>query len=191
MLRILFVALFCFLYQSSQAQQYAFVSYSTSAGLPQSQVTVMAQDADNYLWIGTLGGVARFNGKDFLTFSTNDGLFNNNITSISVQDNQIYVGHEGGISLIKNKKVVQTWLLPQTHQSIAVSCIFSFGNKVLVGTNGAGLFKIEDSLSFAKIKKEREKAKKEEFDTNQLKGATKHLLRYSKFYEESFLMMTK
>src|SRR5690606_11678050 len=51
-----------------------------------------------------------------------------------------------------------------------------------------GLFKIEDSLSFAKIKKEREKAKKEELDINQLKGATKGLLKYSKFYDDSFLM---
>lgn len=51
-----------------------------------------------------------------------------------------------------------------------------------------GLFKIEDSLSFAKIKQERDKAKKDEFDINQLKRATKSTLRYSKFYDNSFLM---
>jgi len=51
-----------------------------------------------------------------------------------------------------------------------------------------GLFKIEDSLSFAEMKKERAKAKKEEFDVNQLKGGVKRLLRFSKFYDNSFLM---
>lgn len=51
-----------------------------------------------------------------------------------------------------------------------------------------GLFKIEDSLSFAKVKKEQEKVEKEEFDSNQLKNATKGLLKYSRFYDNSFLM---
>ncbi|PKQ44729.1 carboxypeptidase-like regulatory domain-containing protein [Confluentibacter flavum] len=51
-----------------------------------------------------------------------------------------------------------------------------------------GLFKIEDSLSFAEIKKEEKKEEKEEFDINGLKGATKGLLRYSRFYNNSFLM---
>src|SRR5690606_12373765 len=51
-----------------------------------------------------------------------------------------------------------------------------------------GLFKIEDSLSFDKIKQEREKAEKEEINIKQLKGATQHLLSYSKFYDNSFLI---
>ena len=51
-----------------------------------------------------------------------------------------------------------------------------------------GLFKIEDSLSFAKLKKEQEEAKKEEFDIKGLKRGTKSLLRYAQFYDNSFLM---
>ncbi|MGE5942944.1 MAG: carboxypeptidase-like regulatory domain-containing protein [Flavobacteriales bacterium] len=51
-----------------------------------------------------------------------------------------------------------------------------------------GLFKIEDSLSFAEMKKEQKEAKKEEFNVNQLKGGTKRLLRFSRFYNNSFLM---
>jgi CarboxypepD_reg-like domain len=51
-----------------------------------------------------------------------------------------------------------------------------------------GLFKLEDSLSFVEIKKEREKAKKEEFDIKGLKAGTKRLLKYTHFYDNSFLM---
>ncbi|WP_100615639.1 carboxypeptidase-like regulatory domain-containing protein [Confluentibacter citreus] len=51
-----------------------------------------------------------------------------------------------------------------------------------------GLFKIEDSLSFEEMNKEQKKPKKDEFETNQLKGATKGLLRFTKFYDNSFLM---
>ncbi|WP_111306835.1 carboxypeptidase-like regulatory domain-containing protein [Confluentibacter sediminis] len=51
-----------------------------------------------------------------------------------------------------------------------------------------GLFKIEDSLSFAEIKKEQEKAKKEEFNSKDLKQSTRRTLKYSQFYDNSFLM---
>src|SRR5690242_12073429 len=37
-------------------------------GLPDSSVTALAQTADGYLWIGTYNGLARFDGKRFVTF---------------------------------------------------------------------------------------------------------------------------
>lgn len=51
-----------------------------------------------------------------------------------------------------------------------------------------GLFKIEDSLSFEKIKKERAKADNQAFDTENLKKSTKQVLKYSQFNDNSFLM---
>jgi hypothetical protein len=51
-----------------------------------------------------------------------------------------------------------------------------------------GLFKIEDSLSFAEIKKDQQKAKKEEIDSKNLKQSIRRSLRYSQFYDNSFLM---
>src|SRR5690349_19012150 len=37
-------------------------------GLPDSSVTAIAQTPDGYLWIGTYNGLARFDGKRFVTF---------------------------------------------------------------------------------------------------------------------------
>ena len=87
---------------SSFAQRYSFLNYNTAQGLPQSQVTSLTQDDDGYLWIGTLGGLARFNGKDFFTYSTENGLHNNRVTSIGFIEKDLWIGHEGGISLIQN-----------------------------------------------------------------------------------------
>ena len=41
------------------AQKYAFTTYSTEQGLPQSQVNAICQDKEGYLWVGTLGGLAK------------------------------------------------------------------------------------------------------------------------------------
>src|SRR5690606_26105130 len=52
-----------------------------------------------------------------------------------------------------------------------------------------GIFKIEDSLSLAQeMKKEQEDSNKETFSIKNLKNATKRQLKYSQFYDNSFLM---
>lgn len=42
--------------------------WTADAGLPDSSVTALAQTPDGYLWIGTYNGLARFDGKQFVTF---------------------------------------------------------------------------------------------------------------------------
>lgn len=41
------------------------VHYNNENGLPQNTITAMAFDADGFLWIGTEGGLVRFNGYSF------------------------------------------------------------------------------------------------------------------------------
>ncbi len=44
-------------------------SWQKEDGLPQSSVNAIVQDGDGYLWIGTFGGLARFDGVRFETVS--------------------------------------------------------------------------------------------------------------------------
>ena len=49
-------------------------SWQTRDGLPQSTVNTILQTRDGYLWVGTSGGLARFDGVRFRTFGLEDGL---------------------------------------------------------------------------------------------------------------------
>lgn len=42
--------------------------YDVENGLPQNLVSGIVQDADGFIWVSTLDGLARFDGKEFLTF---------------------------------------------------------------------------------------------------------------------------
>jgi Two component regulator propeller len=42
--------------------------FNSDDGLPQNSVTSIAQTADGYLWLGTFGGLARFDGQHFRVF---------------------------------------------------------------------------------------------------------------------------
>jgi ligand-binding sensor domain-containing protein len=44
--------------------------WRTDSGLPQNTVHTVLQTRDGYLWLGTDGGLVRFNGLDFVTFAS-------------------------------------------------------------------------------------------------------------------------
>lgn len=124
------------------SQKYAFQSYSTEEGLPQTQVTSFCQDDDGYLWVGTLGGLSRFNGREFRTFSPDDGLLNNRIQSLSFDRGRIWVGHDGGISYIENNEI-KSVEFEGRDMSRNVREIVQFKNRVVVCANlGGGLFEL-------------------------------------------------
>jgi ligand-binding sensor domain-containing protein len=49
-------------------------SWRTIDGLPQNSVTALAQTPDGYLWVGTQGGLARFDGVRLVTYGLAEGL---------------------------------------------------------------------------------------------------------------------
>lgn len=144
MTRVLSLLAFLFLCALVHAQKYPFVTYGTEQGLPQSQVTSFTQDHKGYLWIGTLGGLAKFGGSKFITFSSNDGLLNNRISALDFYDNTVWVGHDGGISKIKNNKIEGVAFEGTGNdRSRQVSDIIKFKDRYFICSNGGGLFELK------------------------------------------------
>ena len=46
--------------------------FGAKEGLPQNTVLTMTQTRDGYLWVGTLAGLARFDGRRFTAFDPNN-----------------------------------------------------------------------------------------------------------------------
>jgi len=68
--------------------------------LPNNTVLSIKEDEGGFLWFGTAGGgIARFDGKSFLTFTVVQGLADNNVNAI-VQDKKgiIWAGTNKGLS---------------------------------------------------------------------------------------------
>lgn len=76
------------------AQKSNFRYFSVNEGLPQSSVHSMYQDRDGYLWFGTQGGVARYDGNRFITYNQKHGLSGNHVHTI-FQDSRgdLWFGH--------------------------------------------------------------------------------------------------
>lgn len=52
-------------------------TYTCIHGLADSQVNVIYRDSDGVMWFGTLDGVSRYDGREFVDFTTKDGLASN------------------------------------------------------------------------------------------------------------------
>ena len=126
-------------------QKYAFQTYSTEDGLPQTQVRAFCEDDNGYLWVGTLGGLAKFNGKEFTTFSPKEGLLNNRIQSLFFDKGILWIGHDGGVSTWENNKF-RHFKLSGEHKSREVSKIVRFNGRIVACVNrGGGLFEVENN----------------------------------------------
>ncbi len=79
----------------------AYVSriWRTQDGLPENRVRALAQTPDGYLWIGTTGGLARFDGVRFVVYTrfNTAAISEDNIRSLHVaKDGSLWVATDGG-----------------------------------------------------------------------------------------------
>ncbi len=79
------------------SQTYFFDQYSVQQGLAQSKVYAIIQDRNDYIWLGTDGGVSRFDGITFENFTSENGLAVNGIQALHEDSaGNIWLGHRGG-----------------------------------------------------------------------------------------------
>ena len=79
------------------SSDYTIDSWQTPDGLPANTVTAISQSPDGYLWIGTLNGLARFDGIRFKVFGKAEGLLNNRVLCLLFDRlGALWIGTDGG-----------------------------------------------------------------------------------------------
>ncbi len=84
----------------------SFIDIGPSQGLDLAGIRILFTDSRNDIWIGTGEGLARWDGEEFSTYSTRNGLYDNMIWSISEpEDGRIMIVTRRGFNFISNGKV--------------------------------------------------------------------------------------
>ena len=80
--RILLIVSFLSVQPSLVAQRFNIEAFTVSSGLPGNQVNKVIQDRFGRLWIGTMSGGCRFDGKNFIRFDQGNLLYSNPVKTI-------------------------------------------------------------------------------------------------------------
>ena len=127
-IRCLLTLAACICIGNTYAQRYPFHNLSVDDGLIQSQATCLAQDKIGNLWVGTLGGLSRYNGRNFTNYTVRDGMQSNVVSALAVDTmGNIWVSSAAGISQFNGKSFVNyaipggTMRSPNISQQIGVA----------------------------------------------------------------------
>lgn len=102
--RLLLIAAALALSAHAIAQRYPFYNLNVENGLIQSQVSCITQDKKGNLWIGTLGGLSRYDGQTFTNYSVRNGMLHNTVRDIATDtQGHIWLGTSDGVSEFDGK----------------------------------------------------------------------------------------
>jgi ligand-binding sensor domain-containing protein/signal transduction histidine kinase len=117
-------------------------------GLPDQTVQAIAQTPDGYLWIGTKGGLLRFDGARFVVYdhTNTPGLSESSINCLSVsRDGSLWIGTEGGGLVRYRDQVFRTYPTAEGSSDSFVRVIFEDHRGVIWIGGDQGLFQVEDA----------------------------------------------
>lgn len=124
--------------------------YNVEHGLASTQLTDLDFDQDNFLWVSTRGGLSRFDGQSFISFTgenKSDYTLNSNLISCSYisEDGFIWIGANDGLYRLDHATNRFTYypLDESPDHIVSVSAIVGIPEhpgKLLVGTNGYGIY---------------------------------------------------
>ncbi len=91
---------------------YARRVWHAEDGLPEETVQAFAQTSDHFLWIGTTGGLVRFDGAQFVVFDReNTPAFHENsiFCLLAAGDGTLWIGTEGGGVVSYRNRSFRVW----------------------------------------------------------------------------------
>jgi len=118
-------------------------SWKVENGLPQHTINALAQTSDGFIWIGTEGGLARFDGFNFKVFdkSSSPVLSTNRITALAADDkNRLFMGNrDGGIGYYENGRFNVIDLGSKSDDMSVSSVVVESDNEVYFTSKSFGL----------------------------------------------------
>ena len=126
------------------SQQDVVRQFTSEDGLPQNSVNTMVQDRAGYLWLGTFGGLVRFDGSRFTVFSGDRGGPPSNRILVLWLDGRerLWIGTENaGLALMD--EAGQFIALPLCGGTCEVRQLAAIGTDIVVAHTDVGVFRID------------------------------------------------
>ncbi|MEQ8879409.1 MAG: two-component regulator propeller domain-containing protein [Cyclobacteriaceae bacterium] len=130
--------------QMESIGDYYIQNWTTEDGLTQNSVNDIIQTQDGYLWLATYGGLVRYDGVNFETYTIGNtpGLASNRIiTLLETDSGSVWIGHrEGGLSILEDGIFHKPKVLEDISKEFVLDFCEDLDGNVWIAT-GDGLYK--------------------------------------------------
>lgn len=134
-------------------ENYREIKNQLTAYIADSRIRCIVEDNENNLWISTftndLGLVCLTDDGKIKNLTTKDGLPNNKVRTVKLaEDGSLLCGTNGGLAIIKNGKVIQTYTSDTNDiikNSVFLTVEETSDGKILAGSDGDGIYEISAS----------------------------------------------
>src|ERR1035441_4403974 len=120
--------------------------WQTQDGLPENTVQAFAQTPDNYLWIGTSGGLVRFDGASFVVYDRDNApaMRDNSVFCLTVaRDGSLWAGTDGAGLLRYKNGAFRSYRAAEGLTNDFVRAVFQTRDGVLWAGTDDGLFRLD------------------------------------------------
>ena len=146
------------------AQTYYFDYYGVKEGLSQSKVYGIVQDNKGYVWLSTESGISKFDGVNFINFTSENGLAEGGIkTMLKDTKGNIWLGHKTGSITFYNGESFIIHPITEVLNVEITSLLISNDSILWISTLGDGLIRLDNPYEF-----DPEKVKYEQFKGRRL-----------------------
>lgn len=122
--------------------QYTLKTWTGDDGLPSIALTDLVQMDDQYLWVSTYNGIAKFDGVSFDVFNMENtpALKSNSVTSLALRNGVLWAGTLKGVMKYENYSFVQDPKLEQVNFASIEELFADSKGGMWIGTTSNGLF---------------------------------------------------
>lgn len=157
-----YILIACFIFSSFAlaASEYRFSSLTMESGLSNNSVFTIAQDYLGYMWMGTFGGLTRFDGNEYVAYKpdpSNTGSLTSSVVFDILEDSRkrVWIGTDGGgLNLYHRDSDTfsSSRFDPDNPDSLSSDQVFSLcedsSGALWIGTGGGGLNRMIDTEHF-------------------------------------------
>ncbi|MBN2613938.1 MAG: SpoIIE family protein phosphatase [Bacteroidales bacterium] len=154
--RIIFLLAGIFVFHFVHSQTYFFDNYGPEQDLGSSKIYSIIQARDGYIWLGTQAGATKFDGINFINFTSNkNGLASKGVRVVFEDSgHNIWFGHEGGgLTRYDGKKFESIYITDTLPDLNITSIINDNKGELWISTSMDGVYRIlNPSKEISKLK---------------------------------------
>ncbi len=131
--------------QKEKATPHVVTVYNEQNGLPTGEANTILQTSDGHIWIGSYGGLIRYNGTDFRNYSVEGAITSSSIRSL-FEDSQgrLWIGTNDAGVVMMEKDVFTEIVSPEDKSFLCIRDFEEGADGTIYVASNSGLAKIMD-----------------------------------------------